>query len=453
MNNVLLSDSYKYSHYNQYPENTTHVFSYLESRGGVYDEIVFFGLQYYLKEYISKPITEKDIREAEELALFHGIPFYKEGWNHIVTRCGGYLPLEIRAVPEGSINKPGDVLMTITNTDPKCWWLTNWVETLLMKVWYPTTIATKSYKVKKLLKSYWDETVDDDLHGAIDFAYHNFGDRGSSSVESALVGGMAHLTQFKGTDNFNAVKGCKTYYQQERGHSIPASEHSTVTAWGEDSEYTMFDSYLEQHKGEAIIACVSDSYDIFKATDYWTQPSVKVRVESGDYPTVVIRPDSGNPIDVINKMLSIMERNAVKYTINKKGFKTFDKYRILWGDGITANTIYAILSFLSSEGYSAMNMAFGSGGDLMQNINRDNCKFAIKCSAAKVNGVWRDVYKNPITDAGKVSKAGLLDSPNLQTVYQKFAINGWDTMSNIVDRGEKELYKVDKPTYGSAKFG
>ncbi len=212
----------------------------------------------------------------------------------------------------------------------------------------------------------------------------------------------------------------------KKGWSISATEHSTVTSWGRENEFNMIEHYLECNKGSGIIACVLDSYDIYKAVNFVTAV-LKHKIESDEYPTFVIRPDSGNPIDVIGNILEIMKQNGVAYKNNSKGYKVFDKYRIIWGDGICPKTINQILDFVISKGYSAENIAFGSGGDLMQKLDRDTCKFAIKCSAAKVNGQWRDVFKDPITDQGKKSKAGVLTSDDLQTVY----LNGVVTCNQV----------------------
>ncbi len=414
MNLITLTDSYKLSHFNQYPEGTEKIHSYMESRGGEYLATVFFGAQYYLKEYLSKPITAGDIEEAAQLAEFHGVPFNRGGWARILHTHNGYIPLEIKAVPENQLYPCGTVLMTIENTDPELPWLTNWFETLLMKVWYPTTIATKAYYVREILKGAFVKSSDSEN---IDFQYHNFGDRGSSSPESAMIGGMAHLTQFSGTDNLNSVLALKKYYGLERGWSIPATEHSTVTSWGKESEFEMYDHYIRSYMGKPLIACVMDSYDIYAAVDYITTGTRKSKIESINGPTFVIRPDSGEPKEVLAKILSIMEKNEVAYNTNSKGYKVFDKYRIIWGDGITPKTINQILNFIIWKGYAAENIAFGSGGDLMQNLNRDTCRFAIKCSAARVNGKWRDVFKDPVTDSGKKSKAGVQTSDDLKTVY------------------------------------
>jgi nicotinamide phosphoribosyltransferase len=423
-NLITLTDSYKLSHFNQYPEGTEIVHSYLMSRGGEYEDIVFHGLPYILKEYLEKGITGEDIEEGEKLASMHGVPFNKEGWNYILSVHNGKLPIIINALEDGTITKPNVPLLTIENTDPKCAWLVGYLETLILKVWYPTTVASKSYFVRKLLEKHYNESSDD-ISG-VDFAYHNFGDRGSSSVEAAAIGGVAHLTQFKGTDNFNCLIHSKKYYRGKyAGMSIPASEHSTVTSWGRENEYKMIANYLETYKSSYIIACVLDSYDIYKAVDFVTSGAMKYKIESNDYPIFVIRPDSGDMMDVMIKILQIMNKNGVKKTRNSKGYVVFDKYRIIWGDGITPAQIDKFLTAVTKIGYSATNFAFGSGGDIMQNVTRDTCKFAIKCSAIKVNGEWKDVYKDPITDQGKKSLKGRIEGKDFVTVFHN-GLTLWD---------------------------
>lgn len=420
---INLTDSYKFSHFNQYPKGTEIIHSYLAPRGGEYDDIVFFGLQYYLKKYLkSGNMGFFDIDRSRSLAKTHGVPFNEEGWKYIYKL--GYLPIEIKALPEDGVYGNKEPLLTIENTDPNCAWLVGYLETLLLKIWYPTTIATKSYAVRKMLLRHWERTSDN-VDG-VDFAYHNFGDRGSSSVESAAIGGVAHLTQFKGTDNFNALTLSNKYYDGKyQGFSIPASEHSTVTSWGRENEFEMIENYLETYKDSPIIACVLDSYDIYKAVDFVTSGRIKEKIESDDYPIFVIRPDSGDSHKVIDGILEIMFKNKVSHKINSKGYLVFDKYRIIWGDGITQETIDSILwrftqclPSYNNVAYSAENFAFGSGGDLMQNVNRDTCKFAMKCSAIKVNGEWRDVYKDPITDSGKKSIRGRVIDDRMKTVFK-----------------------------------
>ena len=231
MNLLLLTDSYKVTHWRQYPQGTTRVHSYFESRGGEFAETVFFGLQYYLHNYLGHPVSQEDIEEADEFFAAHfGTRdlFNRAGWQHIVTNHGGYLPVVIRAVPEGTVVPTGNVLMTIENTDPVVPWLTNYLETLLVQVWYGTTVATLSREMKQLIQHYLEKTGDPTL---IDFKLHDFGFLGVSSVESAAVGGAAHLVNFKGTDTMTALIAARDVYGEPMaGFSIPAAEHSTITS-------------------------------------------------------------------------------------------------------------------------------------------------------------------------------------------------------------------------------
>ena len=413
-NLITLSDSYKYSHHDQLEPGTEIMHSYMSSRGGQYEKIPVVGLQYYIKQYLLHPISMADIDEAEEAITAHGEPFNRAGWIHILVHHNGYLPISSKAVPEGTVMNPHDVMLTIENTDTMVPWLTSWLETLLLKIWYPMTVAAKSLAVREALELFHIKTVGNTL--GVPFAFHNFGDRGSSSVESAAIAGAAHLTQFMGTDNFNATMLVRKNYQEHMaGFSIPATEHSTVTSWGREREYNMIEYYLERNKGKPIIACVLDSFNIYKAVHFVTT-SLKEKIESEDYPIFVIRPDSGEPIQVISAIISVMETNGVAFTTNDLGYKLFNKYRIIWGDGVTPETISEILNFAKSQGYAASNFAFGSGGDLCQNVTRDTCKFAFKCSAAVVNGVERDVFKDPITDAGKTSLKGRQTVVNWHTM-------------------------------------
>jgi nicotinamide phosphoribosyltransferase len=402
---VLNTDSYKTSHFLQYPPGTSHVFSYVESRGGLHDRTVFFGLQYILKEYFSKPVTRADVMLAAELCAAHGVPFNTEGWLHIVNRHEGRLPVHIEAVPEGSVVPTGNVLLTIENTDPACFWLTTYLETALLRVWYPTTVATNSWMTKVVIREYLAETGDE---AGLDFKLHDFGARGVSSLESALLGGMAHLVNFKGTDTMTALLGARVYYGEAMaGFSIPAAEHSTITAWGRADEVQAYRNMLQQFgKPGAILAVVSDSYDLRHAVEsLWGNELRQQVIDSGA--VVVVRPDSGDPVTVALETVRGLEK-AFGSVTNAKGYRVLKHVRVIQGDGITAGSIRAMLATLKAHGYSADNLAFGQGGALLQTVNRDDQRFAMKCSAVKVNGAWLDVFKDPAGDAGKRSKAGRL---------------------------------------------
>jgi nicotinamide phosphoribosyltransferase len=414
-NAILNTDSYKCSQWVQYPDGTEYVYSYIESRGGAWDQTVYFGLQSFLREYMNKPITQADIDEAELFITAHGEPFNRAGWQYILDTYNGYLPLEIRAVDEGTVLPVSNVLVTVVNTDPKCFWLTSYIETALLRaIWYGTTVATNSFESKKLIRDAMIETGAD-LSG-LPFKLHDFGARGVSSEESAALGDVAHLVNFKGTDTISGLLAARRYYDADMaGFSIPAMEHSTVTSWGRENEVASYRNMLNKYaKPGAILAAVSDSYDIYNACKLWGTELKDQIVQSGA--TLVVRPDSGDPATVVVKCLKILDK-YFGHTVNEKGYRVLNNVRVIQGDGIDHASIRSILFCMEMAGYSVDNIAFGQGGALLQQINRDLLKFAMKCSAIRVNGEWRDVYKDPITDKGKRSKRGLLALVERNGVY------------------------------------
>jgi len=403
--NILLNtDSYKVSMFKQYPVGTTGVYSYIESRGGRYDTTVMFGLQAFIKEYLLEPITQADIDVADEILTAHGEPFNRDGWEYILRQHKGYLPVIIRAVPEGTVVPVKNVLATIENTDPECYWLTTYLETALLRaVWYPTTVATQSKSIKKVILDYLEKTGDP---STINFKLHDFGARGVSSMESAGIGGAAHLVNFMGSDTVTGILYAREYYNGGiAGFSIPAAEHSTITSWGRDGEVNAYRNMLTNFaKPGSIVAVVSDSYDVFNAASkLWGEELRQEIVESGA--TVVIRPDSGDPLTICRQLIRILGEKF-GYTTNDKGFKVLNNVRLIQGDGVNEHTIRMILGDFMVYGWSADNIAFGMGGALLQQLDRDTQKFAMKCSSAQINGVRVDVQKDPITDSGKKSKAG-----------------------------------------------
>lgn len=404
-NIILMTDSYKLTHANQYPPETQHVFSYMESRGGAFSETVFFGLHYYLKKYLAgRVLTQEMIDEADAFSKAHfgRELFNRAGWQQMLACYNGRIPVEIRAVPEGTVQSTRNVMMTVCNTDYRFPWITNAIETLLLKVWYPVTVATLSREIKKVILKALEETGDP---ATIWFKLHDFGYRGVSSEESAAIGAAAHLVNFMGTDTLAGILLADKYYQAGVcGFSIPASEHSTMTSWGRDREGDAYSNMLDQYP-EGLVTCVSDSYDIYHACDQLWGTALKDKVLSRPG-TLVIRPDSGNPTDVLPKILQILWDRFGGST-NTKGYRVLDSHvRVIWGDGINLVSVQEILDCLKSLGWSADNIAFGMGGALLQQVHRDTLKFAFKCSAAKVGGQWIDVWKDPVTDHGKDSKRG-----------------------------------------------
>lgn len=447
-NIILLTDSYKITHAHQYPPNTETVYSYFESRGGKFNSTLFFGLNYYLKKYLSKPITLEDIDEADGLfaAHFGNKDFFnRKGWEHILKAHGGYLPVSIKAVPEGTIVPTKNVLMTIENTDPEAWWLTNHLETLLVQTWYGSTVATISMEMKKLILKYLRETGTPE---DIDFKLHDFGFRGVSSVESAGIGGAAHLVNFKGTDTIAALIVARDFYGEEMaGFSIPASEHSTMTAWRRKNEKAAYENMLDQFP-TGLVAVVSDSYDIFNACrEVWgEQLREKVMNREG---TVVIRPDSGVPSSIVPQVLEILG-NKFGHTTNDKGFKVLDPHiRVIQGDGVDYEETGRILGAMKRDGWSADNVAFGMGGGLLQKLHRDTQMFAFKCSSITIDGEEHEVMKNPLTATWKSSKPGrlkLVDSGDERGYTTRKVSEEWPTPDLLVETFRDGKILVD-PTF------
>jgi nicotinamide phosphoribosyltransferase len=418
-NPIMDTDSYKASHWLQYPPDVSSMYSYFESRGGRYRETVFFGLQYYLLEYLSRPITKAHVDEAAAFFARHGEPFNREGWEHLVSRHEGRFPVRIRAVPEGTVVPTGNVLFDIelTEPDPRLFWVVSWLETMLVRVWYPTTVASRAHYCKRVILESLVQSSDDPL-GEVAFKLHDFGSRGVSSRESARLGGAAHLVSFLGSDTVEGVRAANAYYGTAdgmAGYSIPAAEHSTITMWGRANEVAAYRNFVQKYLVERatpegtpkIAACVSDSYDLFDVIEnVWCGELLDTIKESGG--KLVARPDSGDPVAVNLKCLQIMERKVGMRT-NTKGFKVLPPYLgLIQGDGMNDETIGELLHALTSHRYSASNIAFGMGGGLLQQLDRDTQRFAFKCAAALRGGEWVDVSKDPATDSGKRSKKGRL---------------------------------------------
>ncbi len=403
-------DSYKASHYLQYPTGTQYVSSYIEARGGDFDHMLFFGLQAYLKKYLSRAITLAEIDYAEDLWQAHGVPFNRAGWLHILEKHKGVLPLRIKAVREGTVLPIKNAVVQVENTDPAVPWLTSYIETALLRaVWYPTTVATLSWSVKQIIGKYLRQTCVNPK-AELPFKLHDFGARGSTSYEAASLGGLAHLVNFQGTDTVSALLAGRAFYGADMaGFSIPASEHSTMTAWGRAGETDAYANMVEQFGGkDKVFAVVSDSYDLFAAVKKIWGGTLKQKVmDNGG--TLVVRPDSGNPIKVCVDVVESLG-DIFGFKINTRGYKVLPPYiRVIQGDGVHALSIEAILQRLKKKGWSAENIAFGMGGALLQrDIHRDTMNWAMKANAIKFNGDsdWTDVYKEPITDPGKVSKRG-----------------------------------------------
>lgn len=424
---LSLSDSYKYSHAPQYPPNTTKIVSYLESRGGAFaDKTQFNGLQPILMEYFTRPITASELLRVERKAGLHfNNPniFNKDGWVHILNEHKGLLPLSIKAVPEGTVVPKHNCLMTIENTCDKCFWVTNFAETILSHVWSAISVGTLSMEMRKMILAALEKSGTPEL---IDFKLHDFGFRGASSVQTAMLAGMAHLINFKGTDTFIALDGIEHYYNEFcAGFSIPASEHSTVTSWGKSREVAALLNMLNTYE-EGFVAMVSDSYNIWDLIKNGYGGAAKDLILNRKG-TVVVRPDSGTPWEIVPQVLNALA-DQFGYTINSKGYKVLPpQLAVIQGDGIKYGSTAQIIEAVLDAGWSMDNVAFGMGGGLLQQHDRDEHKFAIKCSFAITDQGPVDVYKDPITDSGKRSKAGLL---KLVNDWDMYPATGWGTVKS-----------------------
>lgn len=439
-NIILNTDSYKTSHWLQYPPNTETVFSYIESRGGKYDRTLFFGLQIFLKEYLSKPITQEMIDEAGLFLAAHGEPFNREDWEYILKEYNGYLPVRVRAVKEGTLVPTSNIMVSVENTDPRLYWLTSYIETSLLRaVWYPTTVATNSWSTKQVIRKYLEETADPAAMEGLPFKLHDFGARGVSSMESAGIGGAAHLINFMGSDTITGALYAMKYYNTEDmvSFSVPAGEHSSITTWRKERETKAYKNMLKQFGGKyPIVSVVSDSYDIYNAVEnIWGGELKEDVLRCGSM--LVIRPDSGDPATVVSKIAMLLD-STFGSTVNSKGYKVLNNVRIMQGDGITEESIRDILAALRGYGFSSDNAVFGQGGALLQQVNRDTQKFAMKASAAFIDGEWVDVFKDPITDSGKRSKKGRI------TLYQDG--NG-DMFTGKVDEGGEGAKDLMRTVY------
>jgi nicotinamide phosphoribosyltransferase len=445
MKNILLNtDSYKSSHYLQYPPKSQYVSSYIEARRPLGDRILFFGLQAFIKAYLLTPFTREDLEEAKVILTAHGLPFNYPDWEYILEKYDGYLPLEICAVEEGMLVPTSSPLVQVINTDERLPWLTSYIETALLRaIWYPTTVATISYNIKQTIRHYLEETAEN-VEALLPFKLHDFGARGASSDESAMLGGMAHLVNFQGTDTLSAIVGARRYYDCEMaGFSIPASEHSTMTSWTKEGEADAYANMLKQFaKKDALFAVVSDSYDIYNAVSKLWGKALKEQVKQSGA-TLVIRPDSGDPKTMV---LEVMRRLYESFggTTNAKGYIVLDSsVRVIQGDGVNAVAIEQILQALKEEGFSAENIAFGMGGALLQQPNRDTFSFAMKASAIQVDGTWRDVYKDPISDSRKCSKRGRLALLEDFSTIREEALEGSVNLLQTVYKNGKLLKETN----------
>ncbi|WP_425100772.1 nicotinate phosphoribosyltransferase [Tropicibacter sp. S64] len=441
--NILFdTDSYKLSHYAQYPDGTEAVSSYIEARSpfGEIDRLVFFGLQVELARLAGPVVTQAALDQAAPVLKAHGFDVYLHGWQRIIDDFGGCLPIEIDALPEGTRVPVRIPQLRIRNTAPGFGWLVGFLETRLLRaVWYPTTVASVSHFLVKAIRERL--VLTDGSDAGAEFKLHDFGARGASSREAAALGGLAHLVASRGTDTVPALVLARNLYGADMaGFSIPATEHSTMTALGPDGELRQMERFLDANP-TGIIACVSDSYDLFRAIrNYWGDAlEAKVMARQG---TLVIRPDSGDPVEIVPDVIeALMARFGCQMTA--QGYRLLPpQVRVIQGDGINATSLVEIMEAMMARRLAIGNIAFGMGGALLQKVDRDSFGYAMKASAILIDGQWRDIFKDPVTAGGsKTSKRGrqgvlLSDSGAMAARRQENIPAGADALRPVFRDGQ-----------------
>ena len=444
-NHILAADSYKPSHQFVYPENVVGLFSYGEARK-LGHTIIPFGMQMWLKKFLSIPVTYEMIDEAEEILTLHGEPFDRKPWEKIITHYDGFLPLTIRSVKEGTPMPSGHPIFTCECTDPDLFWLASYIETNMQRaIWYPTTVASQGYATKQILKAAYEKTGAD--VAMIPFALHDFGARGTTCAEQAEIGGLAHLVNFKGTDTLEALRAGRAYYNEKMaGFSVPATEHSIECSYGKEPEQEL--EYLRTvlrklGKPGKVVSAVIDGYDVMRAALAICVDLHDEIIESGV--KFVFRPDSGDMNTIVPEILD-MQAKYFGYTVNEAGYKKIKHVGLLQGDGINPESLKELLDIIIEKGYAADNIVFGSGGALLQKVNRDTFSFAMKASAKLVNGKWVGVKKEPITDSGKNSKAGRLTVAKYKDEFVTLDAGNWPItfVESIYDKVMEVVYDHGK---------
>jgi len=435
INPMLYSDFYKVDHRRQYPEGTEFVYSNLTARGsrisGI-DHVVVFGLQAFCMDYLIRRFNDGFFKKpkAEVLANYQRRMDTSLGAGVITTEHIaalhdlGYLPVRIKALPEGTLCPLRVPMLTIVNTLPQFYWVTNFLETILSNaIWHPMTSATIAHQYRVLLDKYAAETSD--IPEFVQWQGHDFSMRGQSSFEASLASGAAHLLSFTGTDTIPSIDWLEHFYfanseKELIGASVPATEHSVMCLGGKDTEADTYRRLITEVYPKGIVSIVSDTWDYFEVLNT-TIRGLKDVIMARDG-KVVIRPDSGNPTKIICGDPDAPEgslecKGTIEIlwdifggTVNSKGYKQLDSHiGAIYGDSITLDRCQAICNGLAAKGFASTNMVYGIGSYTYQYTTRDTFGFAIKATYGIVNGKAIELFKQPKTDNGiKNSAKGLL---------------------------------------------
>jgi len=464
MNPFLATDGYKTGHHKMYPQGTSLVYSNFTPRSNKYapkgcDKVVSFGQQmvmqqikqmfdkhFFKRGYIKQLVEEsandleydsdehattslkKEIKESvcqeikKEYSMYLGAEY---DVSHIEALWDlGYLPIEVKAIPEGELVPMGIPVLTIKNTLPEFYWLTNFLETLISNLlWKPITSATIAFEYKKALMNAAMQTDEKNI-GFIEFQGHDFSMRGMDSIDATISSGLGHATCFLGSDSLPVIYGAREYYNETENivHSVNATEHSVMCAGSKEDEIQTF-KYLMNQFPTGILSIVSDTWDLWKVITQYL-PQLKEEILSRDG-KIVIRPDSGNPVDIIcgekftdskegtkERMKGVIELlwDIFGGTVNEQGYKVLNpKIGAIYGDSITLERAKEICERLKQKGFASTNIVLGIGSFTYQYNTRDTFGFAMKATYVEINGSGREIFKNPVTDDGiKKSAKGLL---------------------------------------------
>jgi nicotinamide phosphoribosyltransferase len=464
MNPITLIDGYKLDHRRQYPADTRRVYSNWtprSSRVAGQDQVVFFGLQAFIDEYLVERLEREFFRMSEGEVCEKYVSRVNSylgpnqiGCEHIrALHKLGHLPLEIRALPEGTLCPLRVPMLTVENTHDDFAWLVNYYETLISSVlWMPCTSATTAYRLRLLLNDAAKRTGGDPAF--VPWQGHDFSMRGMAGPEAACLSGAGHLLSFTGTDTIPAIEFIEQHYPGNNGligASVAATEHSVMSAGGERTEEDTFGHILDLYPG-GIISIVSDTWDLWNVVTR-ILPSIKKRIVSRDG-KVVIRPDSGDPVKIVcgdvakegpaRKGVVEILWDTFGGTTTATGHKQLDPHiGVIYGDAITYDRAKAICDGLAAKGFASTNMVFGVGSYSYQYVTRDTYGFAMKATWANVGGTGRDLFKKPATDDGtKFSATGRL------------AVTNGDGRLRVIERASRaeEAASMLRPVWRDGEF-
>lgn len=444
MNPLLLTDGYKVDHRRQYPDGTTLVYSNWtprKSRIGGVDEVVFFGLQYFIKKYILEDFeryffarSKEEVLKQYSRRINNYLGDNNVGTEHIANLHDlGYIPMVFKAVPEGASVPVRVPMFTMYNTLPEFFWLTNYFETLLSNVvWLPCNSATIAKEYRRILDKYAEETSS--VPEFVQWQAHDFSMRGMAGIDASLVSSAAHLLSFTGTDTIPAIDFLEQYYNADSdkelvGGSVPATEHSVMCMGTTEGEYETFKRLITEVYPKGIVSIVSDTWDLWKVlTDYLPRLKDEIANREGK---VVVRPDSGNPTDILcgnpdgkteEERKGVVELlwDVFGGTTNYKGYKELiPQIGAIYGDSITLERATQICERLKQKGFASTNVVLGIGSFTYQYNTRDTFGFAMKATYGEVNGDGREIFKDPVTDDGtKKSAKGLMKITFEDSAYQ-----------------------------------